>query len=171
MMSSANESNVQPSQCLRQAPVSKTGMLIRKPIAEVFEAFVNPAITSNFWFTHGSDRLQVGKPIRWDWEMYGQSIQVNVKELHPNKRILMAWTTPKGTTVIEWEFISRAPNETFVGVTHKGFEGDGDECVAQALESTEGFSLVLAGAKAFLEQNIRLNLIADRYPDHVKMPS
>ncbi len=29
-------------------------MLIRKPVAEVFEAFVNPDITSKFWFTKGS---------------------------------------------------------------------------------------------------------------------
>jgi len=27
------------------------------------------------------------------------------------------------------------------------------------------FALVLAGAKAFLEHNINLNLIADRFPD------
>jgi len=40
-----------------------------------------------------------------------------------------------------------------------------DEVVKQALDSTEGFILVLAGAKAFLERNITLNLISDRYPD------
>ncbi|MBC7990984.1 MAG: polyketide cyclase, partial [Luteimonas sp.] len=28
-------------------------MLIRRPVAEVFEAFVDPAITSRFWFTRG----------------------------------------------------------------------------------------------------------------------
>ena len=27
-------------------------MLIRRPVAEVFEAFINPAITTQFWFTH-----------------------------------------------------------------------------------------------------------------------
>jgi uncharacterized protein YndB with AHSA1/START domain len=27
------------------------GMLIRKPVAEVFEAIVDPAITSRFWFS------------------------------------------------------------------------------------------------------------------------
>lgn len=31
-------------------------MLICKPVAEVFEAFVNPAITARFWFTKGSVR-------------------------------------------------------------------------------------------------------------------
>jgi hypothetical protein len=50
-------------------------------------------------------------------------------------------------------------------VTNSGFTGSGDEVVKQALDSTGGFALVMAGAKAFLEHGIALNLIADRYPD------
>jgi catechol 2,3-dioxygenase-like lactoylglutathione lyase family enzyme len=34
-------------------------MLIRKPAAEVFEAFVDPDVTTHFWFTKGSGRLEV----------------------------------------------------------------------------------------------------------------
>jgi hypothetical protein len=39
------------------------------------------------------------------------------------------------------------------------------EIVSQVVDATGGFSLVLAGAKAFLEHAIQLNLIADRFPD------
>jgi hypothetical protein len=66
---------------------------------------------------------------------------------------------------VEWVFTSRSDNTTLVSVTNTGFNGDGDEVVKQALDSTGGFTLVLAGAKAFLEHNINLNLIADRFPD------
>ena len=55
---------------IQDVPIAKTEMLIRKPVSEVFEAFVDPAITSKFWFTKGSGRLQAGKQVRWDWEMY-----------------------------------------------------------------------------------------------------
>ena len=41
---------------LTQVPVAKAAMLIRKPTAEVFEAFVDPAITSKFWFTKSTGR-------------------------------------------------------------------------------------------------------------------
>lgn len=34
--------------------VAKAEMLIRRPIAEVFEAFVDPAITARFWFSRGA---------------------------------------------------------------------------------------------------------------------
>ena len=52
-----------------------------------------------------------------------------------------------------------------VSITNSGFAGDGNEVVRQALDSVGGFSLVLCGAKALLEHNLLLNLIADRYPD------
>jgi uncharacterized protein YndB with AHSA1/START domain len=39
-------------------PVLKTGMLIRKPVADLFEAFVNPDVTTQFWFTKSSGRLE-----------------------------------------------------------------------------------------------------------------
>src|SRR5215203_3103148 len=63
-----------------EAPVARVQMLIRKPVAEVFEALVDPAITSRFWFSKSSGRLEAGQRIRWDWEMYGHHTEVEVKE-------------------------------------------------------------------------------------------
>jgi len=73
---------------IQHIPIAKTEMLIRNPVSEVFEAFVNPAITSRFWFTKGSGRLEAGKQIRWEWEMYNHSVEVSVKAIEENKRIL-----------------------------------------------------------------------------------
>ena len=142
-------------------------MLIRKPVAEVFEAFVDPAITSRFWFTKGSGKLEAGKQVRWDWEMYGHSVQVRVKAVEQNKRILIEWEAYRAPTTVEWIFAPRADNTTFVSITNSGFSGDGNEIVQQALDSTEGFALVMAGLKAFLEHGIILNLVPDRFPDGV----
>ena len=150
---------------IQTVPVAETGMLIRKPVSQVFEAFVNPEITTKFWFTKGSGRLKAGEHIRWDWEMYNISVQVSVKEVEQDKRILIEWEGYGGPTTVEWVFTSPSDNTTFVSITNSGFNGDGDEVVKQALDSTGGFALVLAGAKAFLEHNINLNLIADRFPD------
>jgi len=51
---------------LKQVPITKTRMLIRKPVVDVFEAFVNPDITTKFWFTKSSGRLEAGKQVQWD---------------------------------------------------------------------------------------------------------
>lgn len=150
---------------IKQVPVAKAEMLIRKPVAEVFEAFVDPAITSKFWFTKSSGRLKAGKQIQWDWEMYDFSVQVSVKAIEQDKRILIEWTGYDTPTTVEWIFTPRADNTTFVSVTNTGFSGDGDEVTKQAISSTEGFTLVLAGLKALLEHNIVLNLVSDRFPD------
>lgn len=147
-------------------PVAKAEMLIRKPVAEVFEAFVDPAITSRFWFTSGSGRLEAGRQVRWDWEMYGVSAEVNVREIEPNARILMEWgSADEPPTTVEWAFTPVTDDTTFVSVTNMGFSGEGDEIVAQAIDAIGGFSLVLAGAKALLEHDVELNLVADRFPD------
>lgn len=153
---------------LKQVPVVRTGMLIRKPIADVFEAFINPDITTKFWFTRSSGRLEAGKQVQWDWEMYGISIPVTVQAIEPNKRILIEWPGQGGPNAVEWVFMSPDAGSTFVSITNSGFTGDADELVKQATDSTQGFSLVLAGLKALLEHNVRLNLVADRYPKGIE---
>lgn len=61
---------------LTHAPVAKAEMLIREPVAEVFEAFIDPAITSKFWFTKSSGKLEPNKQIQWDWEIYNVSYRL-----------------------------------------------------------------------------------------------
>jgi uncharacterized protein YndB with AHSA1/START domain len=153
---------------LTQAPVAKTGMLIRKPVADVFEAFVNPDITTKFWFTKSSGRLEAGTQVRWDWDMYGISVPVTVNAVEPNARIAIEWPGNSQPTTVEFMFAPQRDGTTFVSITHAGFAGVGDELVKQVADSTQGFSLVLAGLKAFLEHGVRLNLVADRYPKGIE---
>ena len=68
----------------------------------------------------------------------------------------------------QWSGISSRYGTTFVRITNEGFTGDGDALVKQATDSTQGITLVLAGLKALLEHNIRLNLVPDRYPKGVE---
>ncbi len=149
-------------------PEVKTAMLVRKPVAQVYEAFVNPDVTSNFWFTRGSGRLEAGTHVEWHWEMYGFSVPVTVKTIEPNQRIVVEWAGYGSPTTIEWTFEPRGDASTFVSIAERGFKGTDDEVVGNAKSSTEGFALVLAGLKAFLEHNIRLNLVADRFPKGIE---
>jgi uncharacterized protein YndB with AHSA1/START domain len=148
---------------LQNAPIAKAHMLIRKPVAEVFEAFVDPAMTTKFWFTKSSGRLEQGKEMRWDWEMYGVSTQVSVKAVEQNRRILIEWDDPP--CPVEWLFTPHAANTTLVSISNWGFSGSEDAVVAQAIDAMGGFTLVLAGLKALLEHNVVLNLVADHHPD------
>lgn len=147
---------------LKEKPIVKAEMLIRRPVEEVYEAFINPEITTKFWFTKSSGRLAEGKTIRWDWEMYGVGDELSVKELVQNQLIRIEWTDG---TQVEWVFTPRGDNQTFVSITNSGFSGNGDEMVNHAIDSMGGYTMVLSGLKAYLEFNIQLNLVADKAPD------
>jgi len=150
-----------------QALVVKAEMLIRRPAEEVYEAFADPEVTTKFWFTKSSGRLETGKSIRWEWEMYGVHDDISVIALEPHKRILIE--SSDGTRV-EWIFASRAASETFVTITHTGFSGEDASVINQALDSMGGYTMVLCGLKALLEHQISLNLVADKAPDaHVML--
>jgi uncharacterized protein YndB with AHSA1/START domain len=149
---------------LSKVPIAETGMLIRKPVAEVFEAIVNPEITTKFWFTRSSGRLAVGRPIRWDWEMYDVSAEVTAKAIDSNRRIVIEWPGYSGPTTVEWRFAALNDGHTFVSVTETGFTGTGDQLVKYVADSTQGFTIMLAGMKALLEHGVRLNLVGDRFP-------
>lgn len=147
------------------AVVAKTEMLIRQPIAKVFVAFTNPEITSKFWFSSGSAPLEAGKTVRWEWSMFGISEEVLVKTLEPNRRIVIEWPGNGTSNTVEWLFTAKGSDRTVVSITESGFNPQDRDLVDKVADSTGGFSLVLAGAKANLKHNILLNLVADRFPD------
>ena len=153
---------------LKQIPIAKTGMLIRRPVADVFEAFINPDVTTRFWFTGSSGRLEAGRQVQWDRGMYGISIPVTAKAIEPNRRIVIEWPGHGAPTTVEWIFAAQKDGTTFVSITHSGFTGDGDALVSQVTDSMQGFALVLAGLRALLEHNVRLNLVADRCPKGIE---
>jgi uncharacterized protein YndB with AHSA1/START domain len=144
-----------------ETPFAYAAMLIRKPVAAVFAAIVEPDITSQFWFTHGSGKLEAGRTVEWKWEMYGVSTSVVVKAIEPDRRILLECYS--GRTTVEWMF-QQVPDGTFVEVRETGWTGTDDEMVKYVRDSTGGFSLTLAGMKAFLEHGLKLNLVGDRFP-------
>ena len=147
-----------------QAPAVRAQMLIRKPVDQVFEALVDPAITSRFWFSKGSGRLEPGRRIRWDWEMYGVHTYVDVKAVEANRRILIEWNGPENPSFVEWTFEPMGADRTFVTVRNWGFSGELNAVIAEALDSTGGFSFLLASMKAYLEHGIELNLVLDHAP-------
>jgi uncharacterized protein YndB with AHSA1/START domain len=150
-------------------PVAKVEMLIRKPADVVFEAFVDPAVTGRFWFTRGSSRLEPGAQVEWHWDMYGFSVPVAVKAIDPGKRIVVEWGAGTETTTVEWTF-APMKDGTFVSIVNSGFAGGPDAVTRQALNATEGFAYVLAGLKALLEHDVRLNLVLDRHPGGLEKP-
>lgn len=136
---------------------------VRAPVERVFEAFADPAVTTQFWFSRGDAKLEQGKRTRWYWDMYGISDEIMVHALEPNRRIRIEWSFPN-SYFVEWRFTPHGA-QTHVTIVCDGFKGDGDAQLFAAFDASSGFPFVLSSLKAWLEQGVKLTLVEDRAPE------
>jgi len=136
-------------------------MMIRKPVANVFDAFVNPEITTKFWFTKSTGALTEGAEVEWSWEMYGVSVPVTVTKIVDHEQIVIKWGEGSQMSQVTWTFNAVTDAATYVTIKNDGFLSEGEGLISQIRDSTGGFTIVLAGLKAYLEHGIELNLIGD----------
>jgi uncharacterized protein YndB with AHSA1/START domain len=146
-------------------PTVEAQMLIRKPVSTVFHSFIDPAITTNFWFTKSTGQLEVGKTTTWTWEMYGVATKVLTKKIIPDRIISIEWGDP--ATNVDFIFTALADDTTYVVIKNYGFKETGNELIQAINDSTGGFTTVLDGLKAYLEHGIKLNLILDKFPKQI----
>jgi uncharacterized protein YndB with AHSA1/START domain len=148
---------------LSMLPKVEVSTLIRRPPAEVFGAFVDPAITTRFWFTTSSGALAPGATVRWEWEMYGVADTVRVEEFEASERLVLGMGGD-GKMTVEFRFTPREEG-TVVTVVESGFTGTADEAIAYVSGSTGGYTTALCAAKALLEHGIELGAVRDKFPD------
>ena len=141
--------------------IIETQMLIRKPVEIVFNAFIDPVITTKFWFSKSSGPLQEGKTVTWEWEMYKVSSNVTIKKIIPDQLISTEWGDP--ATTVDYEFNALTEDTTYVVIKNYGFNLSGEELIAAVINNTGGFTTVLDGLKAYLEYGIELNLVGDKF--------
>jgi uncharacterized protein YndB with AHSA1/START domain len=146
-------------------PMVEAQMLIRRSVATVFQAFIDPAVTINFWFTKSTGKLEAGKTINWTWEMYGVTTPVLVKEIIHNKSISIEWGKP--ATKVDFVFTSVTDDTTYVVIRNYGFKETGDALIRAINDNTGGFTTVLDGLKAYMEHGINLKLIGDKFPREI----
>lgn len=147
----------------KHQPTVTAQMLIRKPAAEVFRAFIEPDITTHFWFTSSSGPLKEGTTVTWKWEMYDASTEVRTEKIITDRLIVTKWGEPE--TTVEYHFKPLDDDRTYVVINNYGFHETGNALIEAIKDNTGGFTTVLDGLKAYLEHGIELNLIADKFPD------
>ncbi len=131
--------------------------LIRSPMAEVFDAFVDPTRITQFWLKSASAPLAKGARVTWQFMVPGASETVTVTEFKPPHRIAFSWA---GGLSVEMDFQEHGVDATRVAVTAKGFLGS--SAAGDAVGATEGFSIVLCDLKTLLETGRSANLVRDK---------
>lgn len=144
---------------IRTLPVAKVRMSVLRPVAEVFAALTQPEILSRYWLSRASGPLEPGKTVHWEFMVPGAKTDATVTAFEENRHLSIRWSD--GSTV-DWTVEPQPDNTTIVQVVNAGFSGTPDEVVATALESTQGFTIVLCGLKALLEPHGSLSLVRDK---------
>ncbi|WP_069301082.1 SRPBCC family protein [Neptunicoccus sediminis] len=142
-------------------------MLIRRPVDEVFEAFVNPDQMTKFWFPKSSGRLEEGATVEWQVGTSDDDPKIDVKVVNFEKdaRLDIQWTAGEKSTRVEWKFTPQSDGTTFLEIVESGFEGSLEEVAAKAVDSTGGFNQVIVAAKAMLEHGVKINVVKDHAPN------
>lgn len=131
---------------------------IAKPIAEVFDAVVNPEKLSGYFTTinGASAPLVAGTTVTW-WG----DIPVEVDEVKKDSRIVLRWdgggpdAKPPYKTRIEMNFEPLDDGATFVTIAETGWRED-EAGRKRSYLNCEGWSQMLACMKAYLEYGINL---------------
>lgn len=151
---------------LTAPPEVRVGMLIRRLPFDVYEAFADPRMTTRFWFTESTGELKPGAHVDWEWSMYDSRTTVRVLEAEPYSRIVFTWND-KAPRTVTLDFDAYGKDATYLRVTEAGFADrgeSGDEAFRAVMDSTSGFTAVLCAAKAFLEHDVVLAVVADHQP-------
>lgn len=141
-------------------PIAKVDLLIRRPAADVFDAFVDPARLCVFWLDHASAPLAAGARVDWHFKVPGATARTEVTTFQPPHRLEFAWSDGVEVSMrFEPEGVDR--QATVLTLEARGF-GDGANAVAVAVEATEGFTLVVGDLKAWLETGRVVGLVQDK---------
>lgn len=139
---------------------------IAKPVAEVFEAVVNPDHLSRFFTTGGAKgRLATGAVVTWDFHDFPGAFPVQVIEVEENARVVLRWDAAENTapadasgahmTTVTMTFEALEDGRTLVRITEEGWSQT-PEGLKASYGNCEGWTGMLCAMKLWLEHGLNL---------------
>jgi len=138
--------------------IARGKMLIRRPAADVFNAFVQPELIKKFWLKDTTGPLKQGAQIEWEFMVPGATERVQVTAFDAPRRIAFTWF--EGELDVDMTFSEERPGITTASVEVRGFPHDGG--TDPVVDATEGFSIVLCDLKVLLETGVSASLVKDK---------
>lgn len=131
---------------------------ILKPIAEVFDAVVDPQQLSGYFVQSASGPLVQGATVKWGFaEVPGELFDIQVREVVENDRIAFEWpAAPDGGPIrVEMSFKPLEGNATMVQISEAGWRTD-EQAARRSHDNAGGWMHMMACLKAHLEHGINL---------------
>ncbi len=134
---------------------------IARPVAEVFEAVVDPAQLSRYFTTGGArGRLAAGATVYWDFHDFPGAFPVEVVEVEKDRRIVLRWGAEEGTaegsfTTVTMTFEPTGDGRTLVTIAEAGWR-ETEAGLKASYGNCQGWMQMLCALKAHLEHGINL---------------
>jgi uncharacterized protein YndB with AHSA1/START domain len=130
---------------------------IRRPVAEVFDAVVDPQKLSGYFIQTASGPLAPGKTVMWKFPEFPDEFPVVCREVTKDERIVFEWPAAGGgyNTRVEMEFKPLDAGNTMVQIAESGWRDD-EQGRAASHGNAGGWMHMLACLKAYLEYGINL---------------
>lgn len=132
-----------------------TKIRILKPVAEVYEAIVNPEKMSHYFISKGSDRMDVSEALIWNFPEFDVDVPILVDKIEANRYISYYWDVGDKKHLVEILLEKEGTDATIVTVREKG-ENNNEAGIKWLMGNTEGWANFLACLKAYLEYGINL---------------
>jgi uncharacterized protein YndB with AHSA1/START domain len=149
----------------------KVSARIAKPVAEVFEAIVNPAELSRYFTTGGAEgRLETGVTVTWDFHDFPGAFPVWVVEVVPDNRIVLQWEASEDApsegdeavvasggyrTTVTMTFEPLDDGRTLVSISEEGWR-ETEAGLKASYGNCQGWMQMLCALKAYKEYGINL---------------
>ncbi len=133
---------------------------IRKPVAEVFDAVVDPKKLTGYFISASSGALVAGQTVMWKFVEVADDFPVIVGEVVKNERITFDWPAadqgraPKNTHV-EMAFKPIDAANTMVQITESGW-AESPAGIKSSQGNAGGWMHMMACLKGYLEYGINL---------------
>lgn len=144
---------------------------IAKPVAEVFDAVVDPSVLSRYFTTGGArGRLETGATVSWDFHDFPGAFPVEVVEVTPQRRIVLRWAANEGgpsegdavvaasagyDTTVTMTFEPLEDGRTLVSISEEGWR-ETPAGLKASYGNCQGWTQMLCALKAYLEHDVNL---------------
>src|SRR5690606_19124592 len=111
---------------------------IARPVAEVFEAIVDPAKMAQYFISRGSARLAPGADVEWEWADVSAKLSIHVGQFSQDSTIGFAWSAtglPTKVTIM----LTPDGDGTKLVITEAPFALT-EERAAHAVQQTQGWT-------------------------------
>lgn len=139
-------------------PKFQVQLKIRKPVAEVFDAVVNPDKLSGYFLQTSSGPLTEGATVKWKFAEVDQPFDVQVGKVVANERIEFDWPsamTDGRSTHVVMVFAPMDAENTMVQISESGWPAT--EAGFQGSHGNAGgWMHMLACLKAYIEYGVNL---------------